>query len=289
MPTTLNGVNYMQRTVTLPNGDRAGLLEPDGVGSWLVVYTHGNSGAWNQFATTAAWTGLRNWLLDNGVAVVESAGAGNDWGGAASRVSYEQSVAWARTLVDGSKVVVLGRSMGGLVAYWLATQSAFAEDVRALIVNSGTTDLALRYSMASGNDLANMNAAYGVPGTAMDIPAFTAASAGHDPMLFPSAEYADLAVMQLWGSADTTVRPELHGAAWEAAFASACARYARDIREGGDHSATNGSYLQVGPMTSFLTALGVGVTPEAGLWVIEELRALGEDQLWYPAALTALG
>lgn len=263
MPTTPNGTVWTIPTTYLPDGKRAALSKTATPGDFLVVYAHGSSGTYNQFATLTAWAGIRNWLMDNHVPVVEALG-GDDWGGDASRITYQQAVAWARTQVPGVKIIVMGRSMGGLVAYWLATQSEFSADVQGLIVNSGTSDLAYRYSVATGSVLTAMNTAYGLPGSTKDVTAFTAASAGHDPMLFSGSLFSAVPVLQLWGTDDTQVPPAQHGQAWWTAFSSylPIPPSAVDVRSGGDHSSTNGSYLQIEAMSAFLAAvIGESVSP----------------------------
>ncbi|PPF85008.1 hypothetical protein C5E07_05815 [Pseudoclavibacter sp. RFBJ3] len=217
---------------------------------------------------------MRRWFMENDWAVVESSGAGNGWGGDASRLSYEQAAAWAMTLVPIADVTVLGRSMGSLVAYWLATYSEFSPLVRNLIINSGTTDLIARYAASSGSDMRAMNAAYGVaPTTDKNEAAFAAAAVGHDPMQFPTGIWADKRVLQLWGSADTTVVPEAHGQAWVTKYGAHTKATVVDVRANGDHGWDNGSYLQMDAMTSFLTAerppTGVGFVVRR-VWVIAD-------------------
>lgn len=261
MPTTPGGTAYSTVETVLPMGDRAALTMPNsGSSTRLIVYTHGNGGTFDQFATLTAWVPFRQWCMDNNYAVVESAGAGNDWGGNASRQSYEQAAAWARSLLPTTSITVLARSMGGLIGYWLAVYSEFAPLVENLIVNSGTTDLIERYRVAGGEDLANMNTAYGIPGTTKDEAAFAVASVGHDPMQFPLDVWADKRVMQLWGDADTTVVPATHGQAWVLKYGSSSFETVVDVRPGGDHTGHNGSYQQVTQMAAFL----MGASPTTG-------------------------
>ncbi|NYF13618.1 hypothetical protein HDC34_001912 [Pseudoclavibacter sp. JAI123] len=153
------------------------------------------------------------------------------------------------------------------MAYWLALYSDFAPLVVALIINSGTTDLTERYRVAGGTDLANMNAAYGLPGTTRDEAAFAVASVGHDPMKFPLADWSQMRVMQLWGDADTTVVPATHGEAWALKYGPSTDALVTNVRAGGDHSGHNGSYLQVGPMIDFV--LGSLETTGTG-WLIND-------------------
>ncbi|MTE23270.1 S9 family peptidase [Microbacterium sp. ZXX196] len=216
-----------------------------------VLYTHGAGGTRTQFSTLGAWSGLRGWLIDNGWAYIEADGGGTtSWGGPAARASYEDAVASARRIIDIGDIVVLGRSMGGLVAYWLATQSEFASDVVGLIINSRTTDLAYRYATGDATDKAQMQAAY----AASDDASFAVNSVGFDPMPFASGVWAGKNVLQMYGTADTTVpAPANHAQAWVDEYGASVEYLGVDVRAGGSHSTTNGSYLQVDAMTAFLS------------------------------------
>lgn len=252
---TERGTAYAARDTVLPNGDPAHLTLPATYGDALVLYIHGNNAPSNQFETAVEWRTVREWLIEHGVPIAESRGGGDDWGGRASRASYEQTVAWARELVPGQRIVVLGRSMGALVAYWLATESSFSHEVVGLLVSSGTTDLARRYEHAAGDDLVEMNIAYGIPSTTRDKAAFAAASQGHDPLLFDASAFERVRVLQMWGDADRTVPAEEHGAAWVRRFGSSTASLTVDVREGGDHTTGNGSYHQVEAISGWFLGL----------------------------------
>jgi len=121
--------------------------------------------------------------------------------------------------------------MGGLIAYWLATQSEFASEVVGLLINSGTTDLTLRQSVAADADLVEIDSAYGSTDTA----SFLANSVGHDPLLLPASLWDEMKVLQVWSTGDTTVVPAQHGQAWLEEFGNACAYAAASIRSGGYH------------------------------------------------------
>lgn len=253
MPTTPAGTPYTTYTATPAGGDQTLWAVADSHAADLdvplMVYCHGSGGGYNQFATLSAWSGTRNWLIDNGWAWVESAGGGGtSWANLAARASYQAAVAHVRTQLDVGPIVVLGRSMGGLISYWLATQSAFAADCVGLMVSSGTTDLAYKYNNG-GSDKAIMRAAYG----AVDDADFWVKSAGHDPMLFDLAEWNGTNVLQVVGSADTQVVPANHGLAIRELWAGRPAIDRLDVRDGGDHSTTNGTYLQTAAYTTFLT------------------------------------
>jgi len=105
-----------------------------------------------------------------------------------------------------------------------------------------------------------MRTAYG----AVDDADFAVKSVGYDPMLWDASVYDGLPVLQLYGTNDTTVEPGPHAIAWGQKYAAPLSNlewFAFDVREGGDHSSGNGSYLQVDAMTQFLTRARVGSWP----------------------------
>lgn len=284
MATTASGTPYTVNAATAPGGDATlwavatSLLAASNIP--LVVYCHGDGGAYNQFAALGAWQGMRDWLIDNGCAWVEAAGGGiSTWGNQAARTSYEAAVAYARTQLDIGPIIVLGRSMGGIPAYWLATQSSFAADVVGLIINSGVTDLWLSYQTGAYLGWpAKFRTAYG----AADDAEFYANSTGFDPMQFSTALYANLPVMQLWGTADTTVPSSRNAEPWISAYGPYAESVTTDIRVGGDHSAANGSYLQVDAMAAFIATVA-SITPPPPLdpryrRVVDKYRVIGGEK-----------
>lgn len=250
---TPNGTTYSVVTTTLPNGEPALYGKADGATTDvpLVLYCHGNGGDYNQFNTLGAWSGLRNLLIDSGYAWVESLGGGlASWGNAASRTSYEQAYTWAASQFDVGPVVVLGRSMGGLPAYWLAKESTVvAPHVVGLIINSGVTDLAAFNGPVPGKSY--IRTAHGI---SSDGSGWEAWLDEYDPMRMAPGTWAGEKVMQLWGTNDTTVPPGAHAQAWITKYGTEPALLSTDERAGGDHSGGNGSYLQVEPMGVFLAA-----------------------------------
>lgn len=230
----------------------------------FVLYCHGAGGAADQFATMSAWAGLRNWLIDNGWGWVEGTGGGaNAWGSPASQTAYETALAHVSGLHSITKVVVLGRSMGGLVGarlYWSNRSSD--SRYKGFISNSGVQDLVWAYDWDGGRWTDAFNAAWGVSSKAGLI----SASAGMNPVDGPPSRWSGANVIQLWGDADTTVPAQYNGEAMRTMYATRPTIDRVDIRGGGDHSATNGSYTRVQPMTDFLLAVtgGTPPTPEIG-------------------------
>lgn len=253
MATTSAGTTYTARSFRTSDGELAHWFMDDSKitasGIPVVIYCHGNEGPYNQFFTMAAWSGLRSWLMDNGYAVVEShGGGGSSWGNDAARLAYTEAFEHVDGQIRTGPVIVLGRSMGGLVSYWLASRSPMADRVVALIVNSGTTDLAYRVTFKNSGGAPDILAAFG----ASSLTQFYALAGEYDPMQWPADLWSTTHVMQLWGSADDTVPPDRNGAAWAAKYGSACLSLTTDVRPGGDHSSGNGSYLQTAAMTRFL-------------------------------------
>lgn len=252
MPATTAGTAYGVYTSTLAGAGTVNLAVSDRDKSSpnrpLILYCHGAGGGPDQFTVRPGWSGMRDWLIDNGWAWVECTGGGlQPWGNTASRAAYRAAFDHADTVLDVGPVVVLGRSMGALVAYWLYTQEpTISARADGLIVNSGVSDLAAAY--ASGQWTTEMHAAYDVA----DASGFAAASSGHDPILFPLNLWDGTAILQLVGTADTTVPPDAHGLAMRTRYAGRPAVDLLDTRVGGDHSEGNGSYLQVDAMASFL-------------------------------------
>lgn len=225
-----------------------------------VLYTHGAGGAADQFATLGAWKGLRDWLIDNGWAWIEGTGGGaQPWGNQASQDSYDAAFAYVDGILDIGPVVVLGRSMGGAVGarLYLDHRDTDARFV-ALIQNSGVQDLAWAYDYDSGRWTAAFNSAWGVANKT----AFLAAVVGLNPISGPAASWAGAKVLQMWGDADTTVPPSANATPMRSMYTGQPAIDTFNVRVGGDHSATNGSYLEVAAMTAFLSEVTGGAPPE---------------------------
>jgi pimeloyl-ACP methyl ester carboxylesterase len=282
MPTTAGGTNYTLRTfrTTTSNESAHWFMDDarlDEKNIPVIIYCHGHEGPYNQFATMGAWKGLRDWLVDNGFAVVESAGGGpSSWANSAARTSYVDAFNHVDGSISVGKVIPLGRSMGGLVSYWLATQSPLASRVPALIVNSGTTDLSKRVTFNSTEfGHPELRAAYP---EAKSIAEWYQLTAPHDPMQFDASLWAGKSVLQLWGTNDPSVPSSWNGEAWVAKYGTHAAYAAIDVREGGDHSAENGSYLQVSAMTTFLEFVNRVQAPEiTDVYKIQNMYLVGPD------------
>lgn len=278
MPTTAKGTAYTEFTATPPGGELTLWAVPDSLigtpGIPIVLYTHGASGGYNQFATSSAWTGLREWLIDNGIAWVEGVGGGPQaWGNLAQRNSYPISLLYVMGIIGGSSsIIILGRSMGGLVAYWLATQSSFASQVVGLILSSAVTNLE-EWILPPPIGF-EFRVAYGL---AQDGSNYEEKTAGFHPLEFDPALFAGKNILSLVGDADTTVPPTTNTYPMREHWAGQPAIDRLEVRAGGDHSQGNGTYTMVAPMAAFISDV-LGLTPPPKpilLRVLEEYIIVG--------------
>lgn len=262
MPATPNGTAWHAVSTTLPNGDVAYVCAADtvftaGAPAPCMIYAHGNNGPADQFQQQAGWADTRNWLIDHGWFWIEGAGAGNQWGGPRGVAAYEQAYTWGKTIISPKITVGLLRSMGGCYAASFVSSTVIA--AQAVIINSGVLDVVYRARPASGDRLA-IYPAYNVPEGQQE--ALAAAAAPYDPMQAPLNRWANVDVLNMWGTADTTVPASMNGQAWREKYAAGCKTYTEDIKEGGDHSQQNGSYTQAAAMTTFFARVnGGGVVP----------------------------
>lgn len=276
MPTTGSGTAYTVTTVNLgaPHGTMHYAVA-DFAASHAdiptVLYAHGSGGASNQFATLGAWSGLRDWLIDNGWAFVEGeggAGGAQNWGNPASRAAYPAYLARARQALDLGPVVLLGRSMGGLVTAWLYAHDT-AGQYAGWINNSGVSTLFEGVSDGGGSALTKSTGrAFGATcwngwgASTYAEWAALATSADAAPEAWPATVWAGKKILNCYGDADPTAPwVPRGGGPLRAIWAGAPAVDLTSVRIGGDHSATNGSYLDVEAMSSFLAEIGGGSTP----------------------------
>ncbi|AEV51868.1 alpha/beta fold hydrolase [Prescottella equi] len=268
MPATSSGTAYTVYTTTSTGYGTAAYAVADSrkndADIPTILYSHGAGGAYNQFATLAAWAGLRDWIIDHGGAWVEGSGgltdtAGqNNWGNADARAAYVAYLEWAATKIDIGPVVPLGRSMGGVVAPWLYLRSPIAAQCVGLIVNSGVQTLTYGTRDSVNGSLKPTGQYFGQ--TILDAygaanyDEFVTKAADFDPMNFMPSLWDGKKVLQLVGTADTTVPRAIRGAdPLRAIYSGLLSDDRLDVRDGGDHSQANGSYLQSAAMTAFLT------------------------------------
>lgn len=253
MATTPAGTAYKATAATLPSGQVVWLGAPVDGATKFVLYTHGAGGTANQFTDNSGpWPiALREWLVDRGFGWVEGTGGGlQPWGNLASQAAYNELINYVEARYAVTQWVVLGRSMGGVVATRIY-QARRTSDPRwvGLIINSGTQNLIAQYDYQNGARRPEMNTAWSVS----DRAAFVAAVNGLNPIDGPPASWTGARVLQMWGTADDVVVPTTNGEAMRTMYAGRPEIDRVDIRLNGDHSAANGSYKQTSAITAFIT------------------------------------
>lgn len=254
MVTTTRGTSYSPVTFEVLGRELATFAIADAVVGTpqvpLLVYAHGNTGLHDQFTSGSMWRRLREVLIDEGWAYVESAGGGpSSWGNQASRDSYEAAVSYLDDTMDVGTIAVLGRSMGGLVGAWLATQSpVVAHRCAGIIFNSAVADL----RSERWHDL--IAAAHGVDDDDDDEKYFASVTAPYDPMQFPLSHWEGRSAQWVVGTADTLVPPAANGLALRNRVLENLAVAELVVVEGADHSPAGGTYNEIDPMMNFLKA-----------------------------------
>lgn len=225
-------------------------------GTPMMLYTHGAGGGSDGFSSANSWSGIRNYLLDNGVAWFEGTGGGSQpWGNDASKRAYEATWQYGADLLQPEITFGLFRSMGGLVGQWLLTQSeVVAPYMQGAMVNSGVQDLLWAYQWGRWTDA--MNSAWGVS----SFQQFRQAAASSDPMQFAPAAWSGKKIMQLVGTNDPLVPADQNGLAIRARYAGIPEVDRLDVRIGGDHSTANGSHQQTAAMASMVNQI-LGIVP----------------------------
>lgn len=256
MPTTPSGTAYTVFPFTSSVGEQAWRAVADarrgGTNIPTVLFCHGNPGpvttdADQQFQ--AGYATLRNFLMDNGWAWIEGHGGGAHWGNQAGRTAYEAMFSDTAAAWDLGKVIPVGRSMGDLVATYLASQSPVVSPHAAGKVSlSGTADLSNRYATAGATDRVNMNAAYGVT----DEAGWRAAVAAFDPMLVSPDAWNGRSAITQWDTTDTTVPYAINGQAWDTKFGPRLALRRTAVTSGGDHNTTPNDPTQISATLAFL-------------------------------------
>lgn len=286
MPLTPNGTAYTLYSAPIAGTGagtcRWGIADAHlgDTGIPTILYAHGANGDSKQFQDLAAWAEMRNWLIDNGWLWIEGSGGGTQsWGNDNARNAYVAYLDHVAGVLDIGDVVPLGRSMGGLVSYWLYSQSSIKDQCVGLIVNSGVT------SMAAAGPYFGLPLWQAFGTTTLDD--FLVASADYDPLGFDVDLWDGLNILELVGTADTTVPPDDHAYAIRALWEGHPAMDLLTVRQSGDHSASNGCYHEVGSMTAFLN-LVTGVTPPLPGTIFRRRAAyyIGPDMLRYPLVVT---
>lgn len=274
MPTTASGTPYTVTSIDL--GDPHGIMyygvadeyasEPNRP---LIAYAHGDNGAANQFATLPAWQQQRDWSIDNAYAWVEGSGGSalglRNWGNPAAQAAYPAYIDRVSDILDIGKRILLGRSMGGLVTAYLYAKSGMPFD--GWINNSGVSTIFVG-SQADADETkrpswekfkTGMYPAWGVT----NLSGLHAAADYAAPENFAPSDWAGKKILCCYGDLDDIVPFNPRGAGpLRAIWAGQPTVDQLSVRVGGDHSGTNGSYLDTAAMIPFLTSIGGAITPE---------------------------
>lgn len=241
-----------------------------------MIYFHGAGSSGNFFETAGVFRVLRDYLLDAGIAIVEAVGGapGNtaseggtqNWGNESSRVAYGLAFAWADAIHDFSAVTLLGRSMGGMNAYYFGTRHpTISPRVTAIIINSGVSNLIAANNVPEGG---NPDWITGAPsgsgkfwptmwtahGVSTKEAFATAVSPEYDPHQFSPSVFSGKRILQLVGTADNTVPPGDHGLAMRTLYQGQPLVDQLIVGEGKSHSSSNGMYDYPNEMFAFIAA-----------------------------------
>jgi pimeloyl-ACP methyl ester carboxylesterase len=272
--TTSTGAAYRVQSETLAPHGTVTLAIPAGAASRtgvpLFVYCHGAGGGHNHFSTNSAWKSMREWLISNGWAIVEGTGGGEtSWGNQAARDAYVAYIAHARARLNIGPIVAMGRSMGGIVAQWLATRSSVAADISALVLNSAVSTMFVGTLSGGSADKStaayfqsSICAAYGVDPAAPDWHAqLQVAAADHAPENWPADVWAGKRILHQYGTADVTVPWYPRGGQYmRDLWAGYPAVDLVDVNVGGDHGVP-GQFERVEAVANLLTTLAPSVLP----------------------------
>jgi pimeloyl-ACP methyl ester carboxylesterase len=227
-----------------------------------VLYAHGANGSSSDLSTATRWALLRNWLADNGWAWIEGIGGGNSWGNDIAQAAYPAYLDYVETQLDIGIVVVMGRSMGGLISAWLYAMSPIKERFSGWINNSAVSTIftgdhdpaAASIDKPSARWFTSMWDAYGV--SSFDEMVLNADAIANAPENWLSSVWTDLNILSMYGDADTSVPWNTRGAGPLATIWEGLPTIDNiDIRVGGDHTSTNGSNLQIDAMATFLSTI----------------------------------
>lgn len=185
----------------------------------------------------SGWTfALTSWLLDNGIAIVSSNDAGDDFGSAKVMTAIDNLYGAVNTAMGVTKLIVYGESMGGSAALnWTARHNT-APLVGCMVI-SGVCDTSLFSSYYS-----DYNAAY-------------------NPMLTAASSWAGLPIYMESSPSDTTVDETSNAHAFQTHVSGQAVMTA--VEGTGGHL-TSGNYPVSGMeswITSVMSAANATVTP----------------------------
>lgn len=249
---TPSGAPYTEVVLSL-NGDRCIVCIPDAYSTLSepvqVVKAHGFTGTEN--IINGNFAPCRNAILDAGWIVSSSFARGDAWGNDAAQQAYVDLATWVDTnVVDTAHVLLHGSSMGGLTMLLVYANDLLIK-TRACVVVDAALNLAADYAI--GSFQASMETAYGFSGSG----GYAAATAGHDPLLLPSARFVGKRVQLSASYDDTLIIQEDHTDQFLSTFAGVPA--AMDLVQTTGGHVTPGHYQPEPTMAFYESSVSRGV------------------------------
>lgn len=216
MARTAAGTEYTPHVWTNVTGDQSVWAVADHLAGTtyrkpVLMYCHGNGGDYDSFTNGSQYDPLRDRLIDNGWAYVETlGGSASNWGREFAMASYAAAAREAAAMHPLGTLVILGRSMGGCVSSSLALKEEWGlkQHVVGLLLEAAVQSLEFRH-IDRGKWL-NDQYPEGRASHGGNYQAFMDASEDFDPMRFPVELYADMPVQFVHGTHDDNVLPEGH-------------------------------------------------------------------------------
>lgn len=270
MPTTAKGTAYTTYRQALSGHGTCVWTVGDAFASQsdlpTILYAHGSGGSADQWATLPSAQGVRDAVIDGGGLVIEGGGGNTDtlgaqnWGNAGARAAYPAYLAHVAGVLSVGDVIVIGRSMGGLVGAWLTTQSSVAGDISGYINMSGVSTM-LVGSADGGADTVEKNTVrhfgstlWSAYGQSSYAGAAAAVEGSYSPEDWDASVWAGRNVLALYGDKDVSVPwPTRGGGPLDATISAQAASYTAKLRPNGDHG-NNSTWLNVDDMLNFFGA-----------------------------------
>lgn len=198
--TTTGGTTFTEVNINPASAGPSKVFIPagtaDGQAITLVLFAHGAGGDETQVSAGGPLA-TRDGIINKGWVLASSLGGGTAaWGNDAALDSYVAVIDWARARWSVQHVILWGASMGGLTAALLAV-SGRVSDVRCLVSIDGALSLRAFYDFTPHQ----INTAYDV--YTPEGRTYALQTAGHDPCLRPSSDYANLPIFLSASTGDT--------------------------------------------------------------------------------------
>lgn len=270
MAATASGTLYTTSTINL--GEPHGVMHitaKDGLTGTrpCVLYAHGAGGASDQMVSLSSWSQMRDWIIDAGIVIIEGSGGSvqgaQNWGNPAARAAYPAYLAHARTLRSLGPVILIGRSMGGLVASWLYAHDT-TNQYAGFINNSGVSTMFVG-ALSGSKDAAAATGWYFSPTIfnawgATDVASLQIAASDAAPENFAQSMWSGKKMLSCYGDADTTVPWNVRGAGALQPSLTQLAVNRVSLTPGGAHGGSVNSYTDVAAMSAFISDV-FGLTP----------------------------